>query len=74
MTEMPSSSPSLTREQPLCAGAVLALAVVVALVSARPYAGSWNDGSRLATVECLVDYHTLAIDRSASVRPASVSS
>ena len=39
-------------------------AVLVALVSARPYAGSWNDGSRLATVESLVDYHTLAIDRS----------
>jgi hypothetical protein len=66
MTEFPSPSP--TREQPLCAAAVLALAVVVALVSARPYAGSWNDGSRLATVECLVDYHTLAIEDSIFVR------
>jgi hypothetical protein len=36
----------------------------VAIVSARGYAGSWNDGSRLATVECLVDYHTLAIEQS----------
>lgn len=31
-------------------------------------AGGWNDGSRLATVECLVDYHTLAIDESVYVR------
>src|SRR5262249_47862807 len=46
---------------------VLAAAVLVALLSARPYAGGWNDGSRLATVECLVDYHTLAIDRSVFV-------
>lgn len=43
---------------------VLALSLVIAAVSAQPYAGGWNDGSRLATVECLVDYHTLAIDRS----------
>ena len=47
---------------------VLAVAAVVALVSARPYAGCWNDGSRLATVEALVDQHTLAIDRSIFVR------
>jgi hypothetical protein len=39
-------------------------AAVAAFLSARPYAGSWNDSSRLATVECLVDYHTLAIDQS----------
>jgi hypothetical protein len=38
--------------------------LAIAALSAQPYAGSWNDGSRLATVECLVDYHTLAIDRS----------
>jgi hypothetical protein len=43
---------------------VLAGAMAVALASAHNYAGGWNDGSRLATVECLVDYHTLAIDRS----------
>ncbi len=47
---------------------VLAGAVVVAVVSARGFAGGWNDGSRLATVECLVDQHTLAIDRSIFVR------
>ena len=34
------------------------------LSAARPYAGSWNDGSRLATVESLVDRHTWAIDDS----------
>jgi hypothetical protein len=46
---------------------VVAGALAVALLGAQPYAGSWNDGSRLATVECLVDHHTLAIDRSVFV-------
>ena len=48
--------------------AVLIAAVAVAVVSARDQAGGWNDGSRLATVECLVDHHTLAIDESVFVR------
>jgi hypothetical protein len=47
---------------------VLSLSVSLALVSAHRYAGGWNDGSRLATVECLVDYHTLAIDQSIFVQ------
>ncbi len=47
---------------------VLVGAVLLAIFSARDHAGSWNDGSRLATVECLVDYHTLAIDRSIFVQ------
>ncbi len=46
---------------------VILCAAVVALVSARDYAGGWNDGSRLATVECLVDHGTWAIDRSVFV-------
>jgi hypothetical protein len=41
---------------------VLAAAVVVAVLGARPVAVSANDRSRLATVECLVEHHTLAID------------
>jgi hypothetical protein len=40
------------------------LACIVAVVSVRPNAGCWNDGSRLATVESLVDRHTFAIDDS----------
>jgi hypothetical protein len=43
---------------------VVTLATVIALVSARSSVGGWNDGSRLATVESLVDHGTLAIDRS----------
>jgi len=43
---------------------LIGIASLLALVAARPYAASWNDGSRLATVEALVDHHTLAIDRS----------
>ncbi|HUY89523.1 MAG TPA: hypothetical protein VMV10_12380 [Pirellulales bacterium] len=52
------------RAEAIAGYAVWAVAAAVALVSARDYAGGWNDGSRLATVECLVDYHTLAIDKS----------
>jgi hypothetical protein len=43
---------------------VAAAAALVAVVSARPYAGSWNDGSRLASVESLVEHGTFAIDHS----------
>ena len=50
--------------QRLAGFAVLAGATIIAFLSARPFAGGWNDGTRLATVECLVDYHTLSIDRS----------
>lgn len=53
----------------LCMGAIITLAAAgIALLSARPYAGSWNDGCRLAPVETLVDYHTLAIDNSIFVQ------
>jgi hypothetical protein len=48
--------------------AVALAAVMLALGSARPFAGCWNDGSRLATVEGLVDHHTLAIDDSVFVQ------
>ena len=50
---------------------VLIAAATVAIVSARSYAGGWNDGSRLATVESLVDHRTLAIDRSIFVQVPS---
>jgi hypothetical protein len=49
---------------PLWEYVVLAAAAAVALLSAQRYAGSANDGSRLATVEGLVDRHTLVIDHS----------
>jgi hypothetical protein len=47
---------------------VVVLAVGIATFSARPYAGGWNDGSRLATVETLVDQHTWRIDHSTFVQ------
>jgi hypothetical protein len=49
-------------------GLIVAVAGVLAVVVARPYAGSWNDGSRLATVESLVDRHTWSIDHSIFVQ------
>lgn len=39
-------------------------ALAIAVVGARPYAGSWNDGSHLAAAESLVDRGTFVIDRS----------
>ena len=44
--------------------AVILGAAVVAGASAQPFVGGWNDGSRLATVECLVDHGTWVIDDS----------
>jgi hypothetical protein len=52
--------------------AVFSAASLAAALAARPYAGGWNDGSRLATVESLVDHHTLAIDQSVFVNPWGV--
>lgn len=48
---------------------VFGVALGVAALSALPFAGSWNDGSRLATVESLVDHNTWKIDDSIFVNP-----
>jgi hypothetical protein len=64
-----ADSPSHPKNWPL-----FLLACVVAVVSVRPYAGCWNDGSRLATVESLVDRQTFAIDDSIFVRVPTVKS
>lgn len=44
--------------------ALIVVSILIAIFSARPYAVGWNDGSRLAAVESLVDYHTWEISRS----------
>ena len=46
--------------------------VLIAILSARPYAGAWNDGSRLAAVESLVDFHTWSIDESVFARTPDI--
>ena len=56
------------RDNPWVGRGIVLAAVVLAALSARPYAGAWNDGSRLATVESLADRGTLAIDDSTFVR------
>lgn len=53
---------------------VLLAAALIAIVSARDYAGGWNDGSRLATAEALAEYHTLAIDQSIFAKPSAAAS
>ena len=49
---------------------VVGVSTSIAVIGARPYAGGWNDGSRLATVESLVDRRTFAIDESIFVTPS----
>jgi len=63
------NSPAPERESRIWGGAVLVGAALIALCSPHDYAGGWNDGSRLATAETLVDYHTWSIDASIFVRP-----
>ena len=46
----------------------LAGLLLLVVLGARPYAAGWNDGSRLATAESLVDRGTFAIDDSIFVR------
>src|SRR5262245_31594835 len=48
---------------------VVIASCIVAVFGGQKHAGGWNDGSRLATVECLVDYHTWAIDQSVFLTP-----
>jgi hypothetical protein len=48
---------------------VVLVASLIAIAGARPFANSWNDGSRLASVESLVDRGTWIIDDSIFVKP-----
>jgi hypothetical protein len=65
---MAESTPRSQRREKWVERLIVALAIGIALVSARPYAGGWNDGSRLATVETLIDQRMWAIDDSTFVR------
>src|SRR5438067_247791 len=56
-------------EHPAVVWVLAALALVLAAVGAESYAGGFNDGSRLATAESLIDRGTLAIDDSLYVHP-----
>src|SRR5437868_2412568 len=56
-------------DHPIAAWLLGLAAFGIAAIGARPYAGSWNDGSRLATVESLLDRGTLAIDDSIFCKP-----
>lgn len=56
-------------DDPAMTWALAAIALGLAAVGAKPYAGSWNDGCRLAAVESLVDRHTLVIDDSIFCKP-----
>jgi len=57
-------------DHPIAAWLLGAMAFAIAAIGAKPYAGSWNDGSRLATVESLLDRGTLAIEDSIFCQPA----
>lgn len=54
--------------------AIVFAAAIVALISARPYAGGWNDGSRFASIEMLGERGTFVIDDSIFVKPPPIES
>jgi hypothetical protein len=58
---------SAPRGTTLASWGVVLAATLVAVAGTRDGAGGWNDSSRLATVECLGDEGTLAIDHSVYV-------
>jgi len=70
-----AATASTTKKRPLFGLSrfriILIGAILIAVLGAKPYAGSWNDGGRLATVEALVDQHTWAIDNSIFVKVPS---
>ena len=42
----------------------LFILALLALLTTAPFAGSWNDASRMATIQSLVEMHTFIIDKS----------
>jgi hypothetical protein len=65
---MAGASGRENRSAGLIGALIAAAAALLAGFTARPFAGGWNDGSRLAAVESLIDAHTLAIDHSVFVQ------
>jgi hypothetical protein len=56
-------------DHPATAWVLGALALALAALGARPFASSWNDGSRLASVESLAERGTFCIDDSVFLHP-----
>jgi len=67
MNTLPSSPGH--REPRWLGWVVLTLAAIVGCLGAKPTAGGWQDASRLAMIEGLVDHYTWAIDDSIFVKP-----
>ena len=65
----------VSADRPVLVWVIAAFAFAFAAVSALPYAGGWNDASRIASIESLADRGTFAIDASlfASSQPGSQS-
>jgi hypothetical protein len=56
-------------DRPVTGWVLAGLALALSAVGARPYASGFNDASRLAAAESLIDRGTLVIDDSIFVRP-----
>src|SRR5829696_9086625 len=54
---------------PAAAWVLAACAFAFAAAGAKPFASSWNDGSRLASVEALVERGTFCIDGTTFLAP-----
>ncbi|MBN9120357.1 MAG: hypothetical protein J0I06_14565 [Planctomycetes bacterium] len=57
-------------DHPAAAWVLAALAFVLAAAGAKPFASSWNDGSRLASVAALVERGTFCIDGTVFLQPS----
>ena len=68
MDNQPGYSVDVRESRRFIGTLVFVAALGIALLSARDYAGSWSDGSQLASVESLVDYHSLVVGRSIFVK------
>src|SRR5215210_1176468 len=56
-------------DHPATAWVLAVLAFALAALSAKPFASSWNDGSRLASVEALVERGSFCIDGTVFLSP-----
>ena len=56
-------------DHPAVAWVLATAAFAVAAAGARPFASAWNDGSRLASVEALIERHTFCIDGTTFLQP-----
>ncbi|MGD9487326.1 MAG: hypothetical protein AB7W47_04855 [Calditrichaceae bacterium] len=59
-----SNTPALSADRKFALRNLILLLILISIISVKPKAASWNDSSRMAVVQSLVEHGTFAIDRS----------